>query len=191
MEHPPPKKKRAAKSRSRPLKRPRAYRSHASNPQAICACTSAILIASADGTAAPTRQKLSHDVETAVEQARFAEAIALLNAASADSPPLNLLRARALYGLERFPAAMNEVNALLDGKLDDTLRLRARASASALDGRDVAKTEDALATAIDLARDADDAERARASSGCAHRRGLALWTNALSSARGGANCPRA
>ncbi len=100
-------------------------------------------------------QKLSHDVETAVEHARFAEAIALLNAAGADSPPLNLLRARALYGLERFPAAMNEVNALLDQPLDGMMRIRARAVRLRLMGV-MSRTEDALAAAIDLARDVEE-----------------------------------
>lgn len=104
----------------------------------------------------PDSNKLSLDVETAIDQARFADAIALLNDVGADSPPLNLLRARALYGLERFPAAMNEVNALLDGKIDDELRLRARSVRLRLMGV-MSRTEDALATAIDLARDAEDA----------------------------------
>ncbi|MEO7108820.1 MAG: tetratricopeptide repeat protein [Polyangiaceae bacterium] len=104
----------------------------------------------------PDPKTLALDVETAIEHARFADAIALLNDAGADSPPLNLLRARALYGLERFPAAMNEVNALLDGKLDARLRLRARSVHLRLMGV-MSRTEDALAIAIDLARDADDA----------------------------------
>jgi tetratricopeptide (TPR) repeat protein len=99
---------------------------------------------------------LPRDVETAIDEARFADAIALLNDAGVDSPPLNLLRARALYGLERFPAAMNEVSALLDAKIDDALRLRARSVRLRLMGV-MSRTEDALATAIDLARDAEDA----------------------------------
>src|SRR5580693_3661109 len=100
------------------------------------------------------KEKLSHDVEIAVEHARFADALALLNSAGADDPPLNLLRARALYGLERFNAAMNEITDLLDRKISDALRLKARAVRLRLMGV-MSRTEDALSAAIDLARDAE------------------------------------
>jgi len=101
-------------------------------------------------------EHLSEHVETALQQARFAEAMTLLNASGADIPALNLLRARALYGLERFGAAMNEVAELLEGKIEEPLRLRARAVRQRLMGV-MSRTEDALTNAIDLARDAERA----------------------------------
>lgn len=93
-------------------------------------------------------------VEAEIAHARYASAISLLNTVEKSGPPENLLRAKALYGLERFGAAMNEVQDLLDDKPDATTRIRARALKVRLMSV-MTRTEEALAAALDLARDAE------------------------------------
>lgn len=103
---------------------------------------------------APVATGIAKRVEDEIAHARYAEGISLLNTSTSSDPRHDLLRAKALYGLERFGAAMNEVSDILDAKSDDATRTRARALKVRLMSV-MARTEDALAAAIDFARDAE------------------------------------
>ena len=104
----------------------------------------------------PDATGIAKQVEDEIAHARYAQGISILNSSPTTDPRQDLLRAKALYGLERFGAAMNEVSDVIDAKCDDATRTRARALKVRLMSV-MARTEDALAAAIDFARDAEQA----------------------------------
>lgn len=92
-------------------------------------------------------------VELEIAGARHSAALSLLNRSASDSPAASLLRAKALYGLERFDAAMNELQSLLEKKLEPAMHVRVRVTKLHLMGV-MARTEEVVSYALDVAAEA-------------------------------------
>ncbi|HEX7664133.1 MAG TPA: tetratricopeptide repeat protein, partial [Polyangiaceae bacterium] len=104
--------------------------------------------------ATPEEQALFTNVENEIAGARYTAALALLNRHASDSITTSHLRAKALYGLERFGAAMNELQSLLEKKLDPVTHVRVRMTKLKLMGV-MARTEEAVSYALDVANEAN------------------------------------
>ncbi len=94
------------------------------------------------------------EIREDVEGARYREALARINEESLDDPESNILRARALLGLERYDDAFREIRGVLSRELeDDDTRLEAEALRVKCMGI-LAGLNDALVAALELQDDA-------------------------------------
>ncbi len=97
------------------------------------------------------------EISDDVEGGRYREALARINAEVLSDPEANVLRARALLGLERYNDAYREVRGVLSMQLEDATRLEAEALRIKCMGI-LSSLDDALVAALALTDEALSSE---------------------------------